>query len=138
MLTMDLLSEMNRMQQELNRLFEGPRQSADPQTPAMNVWTSETGAEITAELPGIEPASLDISVHDQTLSLKGRRDNAEPANEAQWVRRERASGEFARTVKLPFRVNPDKVEARYAKGVLSITLPRAESELPKKLPVKAA
>ena len=105
--------------------------------PAMNVWTNEDGAVVTAELPGVEPDNINIAVTGDTLTLKGSRTPEELKEGEQYHRRERGHGQFTRTFQLPFQVEAEKVEANFEKGVLSITLPRAEAEKPRKIAIKA-
>jgi HSP20 family protein len=103
----------------------------------MNVWTSEESAVVTAELPGCNADDLDISVVNETLTVTGSRQEAELEEGATYHRRERSCGNFSRTFQLPFQVDATKVEAVFEKGVLEITLPRAEADKPKKITIKA-
>lgn len=135
-------SEMERLRREMNRLFasfptiSGMRVA--PGYPAMNVWTNEDGAVVTAELPGIDPEKLDIAVVENTLTLSGERKPLELAEGDVYHRRERGYGKFTRSFQLPFNVEASNVQAVYEKGVLNITLPRAEADKPRKIVVKAA
>jgi HSP20 family protein len=133
--------EMQRLQSDMNRLLAGtsrwPGLSAAPSFPAMNVWTDQDGAVVTAELPGVNPEEIDISVQDDTLTLHGTRVPDEVQEGGTYHRRERGSGSFTRSFQLPFQVQSDQVEASYAKGIMSITLPRAEADKPKKIAIKA-
>jgi HSP20 family protein len=132
---------MERLRREMNRLFsdypDRARLSAAPSYPAMNVWMDENSAIVTAELPGVLPEQIDISVENDTLTLRGDRQPDKEQESVVYHRRERRYGSFLRTSKLPFRVNPEKVDATFKNGVLSITLPRAEEDKPKKIAVKA-
>jgi HSP20 family protein len=105
--------------------------------PAINVWTNEDGAVISAELPGVNPSDLDISVVSDTLTLKGQRNRDDCGEDVRFHRRERGCGSFTRKFQLPFTVEPGKVEATFEKGVLEITLPRAEADKPRKIAIKA-
>jgi HSP20 family protein len=131
---------MDRLRREMNRLL-GNVSDYETQMargyPAMNVWTNEDGAVITAELPGVNPDDLDISVVQDTLTLTGCRQPCEIEEDEVYHRRERGSGNFTRTFQLPFQVEAEGVEAVFEKGVLSVTLPRAEEDKPKKITVKA-
>lgn len=133
--------DIDKMQREMSRLFDElayvPRSQMAPSFPAMNVWTNEDGAVITAELPGVKPEDIDISVVGETLKLTGSRQPEEVEEGTKFHRRERGFGEFTRTFQLPFAVETDNVEAVFEKGVLHISLPRAEAEKPKKISVKA-
>jgi HSP20 family protein len=132
--------EMERLRREMNRLFaEWPRQSrwdAAPGYPAMNVWTDQDSIVVTAELPGVVLEDLDISVEDDTLTLRGTRQRDEEEG-AIYHRQERRQGSFLRTFRLPFRVDAEKVEATFKNGVLSIALPRAEEDKPRKITIRA-
>jgi HSP20 family protein len=105
--------------------------------PAMNVWTNEDGAIVTAELPGLKPDDIDISVVNDTLTLKGKRNRDECGEHVRFHRRERGCGSFTRSFQLPFQVEPGKVEATFERGVLEITLPRAEADKPRRITIKA-
>ena len=133
--------EMSRLQREMNRLLSGTSQwpglSGAPSYPAMNVWTDQDGAVVTAEMPGINADDIDISVQEDTLTLRGNRAPDEVPEGGTYHRRERGAGQFTRSLQLPFQVEAGKVEASYAKGILSITLPRAEADRPKKITIKA-
>jgi HSP20 family protein len=133
--------EMQRLQREMNSLLSGTSGwsalSAAPSYPAMNVWTDQDGAVVTTELPGINPEDIDISVKNDTLTLSGSRTPDEVQEGETYHRRERSSGSFTRSFQLPFQVASDQVVASYSKGVLSITLPRAEADKPKKIAIKA-
>ncbi len=139
--TPSVLSEMERLQREMNRLFEGvvPRRlRSAPSYPAMNVWSNQEGALITAEVPGVQPEHIDISVVGETLTLTGERLAPEVGEDARYHRQERGYGKFSRSIELPFRVDADQVQATFDQGVLQIRLPRAEEDKPRKISVQVA
>lgn len=132
--------EMSRLQQEMNRLFEGydgVRRTA-PSYPALNVWTNQDGATVTAEIPGISPDDIDVSVVGETLTLSGERRPDELNETGRYHRRERGYGRFTRTLQLPFPIKAEQIEATFHNGVLSVNLPRAEEDKPRKIAVKSA
>ncbi len=133
--------EMDRLRREMNRLFqEWPTQARwvdAPAFPAMNVWTNEDSAIATAELPGVKIEDIEVSVENDTLTLRGSRQPEELAEGATYHRRERRCGAFTRSFRLPFRVEGEKVEATFENGVLRIYLPRAEADRPRKIAIKA-
>lgn len=126
--------EMERLQQDVNRLLS--RESA-PTFPAVNIWASDQDVIVTAEIPGIDPANLDITVAENILKLTGSRKPEELKPGEVSHRRERASGEFTRSFRLPYAVDSGKVEAGYEKGVLKVRLPRAEADKPRKIAIKS-
>jgi len=137
----DPFAEMRRMHNEINRLFstyEGEGRGVRG-FPPINLWVGDQSAVVTAEIPGVDEDALDLDVHDNTLTIKGTRKAHEAADKAAWHRRERGYyGTFARTVELPFRIDPGKVEAHYANGVLEVELPRHEQDQPRRITIKSA
>ncbi len=135
--------EMERLRREMNRLFAGVAPSrAWPSTapgyPAANVWSNPDGVVVTAELPGLVPDDIDISVVGTTLTVSGNRQPDQPGEDVTYHRHERRHGRFTRAYELPFEIDSDQVEATYEKGVLHIFLPRAQEEKPKRVAVKSA
>ena len=132
--------EMDRLQKEMNRLFEvySPVRRSAPGYPAMNVWANENGALVTAEVPGVQPEDIDVSVIGETLTLSGTRTLDETTEGARYHRQERGYGKFNRTLQLPFAVDVNNIEATFKNGVLNVQLPRAESDKPRKISVKSA
>ena len=128
--------EMDRLEHEMGNIFSGVGRGRSVNFPPINVFSSEDDVVITSEIPGIDPADIDLSVIGDTLTIKGSRKQHELAEGQTWHRRERGTGSFYRTVTLPFNVDGTKVEADYVKGVLKVELPRAEADKPKKITVK--
>jgi HSP20 family protein len=108
----DLFREMRRAQEEMNRLFGGLRFPLEAEFPPLNVWAGADGAIVTAEVPGVRPDQIDVTVHQDTVTLRGKRDPEAVDSDAIVHRQERIHGAFARTVLLPFRVDADKVSPR--------------------------
>jgi HSP20 family protein len=109
-----------------------------PAYPALNVWTNEEGLNVTAEVPGVSPEDIDISVVGDTLTLNGTRKPEELDENARYHRQERGYGDFTRSLQLPFQVDVDKVEATFRNGVLMVAMPRLEEDKPRKIAVKSA
>jgi HSP20 family protein len=128
---LDPWREFVRMSRALSRL-DGP----SVEFPAVNVWVSGDHAVVTTEIPGLDPKNIDISVVKDSLTLRGSRQAEELKKGESYHRRERWSGQFTKTLELPFAVEAGKVEARFSKGILYISLPRAEADKPKKISVK--
>jgi HSP20 family protein len=108
----------------------------DP-APPVNVWSNDEALVLTALAPGLDPSTLDISVHGSTLRLKGERKPLALGEQDTYHRRERAYGTFVRELELPCVVDTDKVQASYQRGILAIHLPRSESDRPHKIQVTA-
>ena len=128
----NVFREMDRLQDEMNRLLRTSRGPAE--YPALNVWANADGVLVTAEAPGVKPEGIDISVSGATLTLKGER-TAAPESLGKPHRIERMIGRFSRTIELPFTVDSSKVSAHCEDGVLEIALPRIEADKPRKIAV---
>lgn len=133
-----LWRDMSRLQREMGHLLGGTSAPITSSFPAMNLYAGDEGVILTAELPGIEPDDLEISVLGETLTLSGSRNIDEADEDVKYHRRERSFGNFTRTVELPFTVDSEKVEAKFNNGVLHVMLPRVEEEKPRKIMVNAA
>lgn len=121
--------------ERLNRTFSRTIAGEPKEFPSVNVWSSAEKAVVTTEIPGIDPKEIDIAVVGKTLTLRGSRQPEDLKEEESYHRRERWHGQFTRMFDLPFKVDAEKVSARFAKGVLSISLPRAEEEKPRKIKI---
>lgn len=131
----DPYDEMRRIQTEMNRLLQRAPQR-ESGYPAMNVYVSQDGVAVTAELPGVSEDDLEVSVHRDTVTLKGER-KLERDEVTRYHRRERGGSSFARTLSLPFNVDPENVEASYRNGVLRLSLHRPEEDRPKRIAVRS-
>ena len=133
--------EMERLRREMNQLFnEWPQRARwgiAPSYPAMNVWTDENNALVTAELPGVNLDDIDISVEGDMLTVRGVRRPDQVEEGATYHRQERRYRPFVRAFRLPFHVDAGQVDATFQKGVLTIALPRAEADKPRKIAIKA-
>lgn len=105
--------------------------------PAVNVWEEGEAVLVEAELPGLSLSDLEIFVTGgNQLTIKGERKPL-TADKMVWHRQERSTGEFSRTLTLPYPVDPEKVEAKFENGVLAVRLAKHESARPRKIHVKA-
>ena len=132
--------ELDRLQREMNRLFEPLTGGGTPgqgDFPAVNVWTGEDNAVLTAELPGVDPDKIEVTVKDDTVTIRGNREPERLGEGETYLRQERGTGTFVRSFALPFHVDGDKVTAQYQKGILQLILPRREADKPKKISINA-
>ena len=134
--------ELDRMRREMMRLFDtwGPEVSGEAGAgvfPPMNISQDDNSFYVRAEVPGIKVSDLNIAALRNRVSISGKREIPKEHEGASYHRRERAEGEFNRTVTLPAEVDADKVDARYANGVLTLILPKAEAAKPRQIVVKS-
>jgi HSP20 family protein len=128
--------EMDRLTDSLTRRFLGG--PAAGVFPLMNLTEDKDNYYVRAELPGLKADEVDISVTGKTLSIAGERKFPAEDEKAQYHRREREAGRFSRIISLPAQVDPDKVDAQCAEGVLTVVLPKTETAKPKQIAVKTA
>ena len=122
-------------QADLARLFGGLPFYRATEFPPLNLWTSPDGAIVALEVPGVASEDLDITIHRDTVTVRGNRP-PEPVDDKTVVQRqEREHGPFARTIVLPFRVDADKASAKFERGVVTLTLPRPDDDKPHQIKV---
>lgn len=104
--------------------------------PAVDVSEADGVVTVKAELPGLEPKDVDISIENDALVLRGEKKFADEEKKDDYHRIERAYGAFSRVIPLPGKVKEAEAKARFEKGVLTITLPRDTAEAAKKITIE--
>lgn len=103
--------------------------------PALNVWQDEANVFTEAEVPGMALDELEVFVQGDQLTIKGE-SKAESKHDGEFTTRERVERKFCRTVQLPIAVDAENVTASLKDGVLTVTMPKAQDVLPKRIEVK--
>ena len=117
--------------------FLGDR-SAPVQGPRVDVWSSEEGLLVRAALPGVAADDLDVQVHRNVLTLSAKRTLPELPEGEELLQAERWSGEFTRSLELPFAADPEAVEATFRDGLLELRIARPTRDLPRRIAVQTA
>lgn len=130
--------ELRRIRREINSVYNKFGMQTERAFPAVNAYSDTDEILVTSELPGVTLDGIDISVQGNTLGIMVTRKPDEAGKGEKYHRRERWYGKFGRTLNIPFPIDADKVMARYSKGVLYLTLSKAESAKPRKIQVEAA
>ena len=130
--------EIERFQRDLNRLFSDFNAGPQCPFPAVNIWTNDNSAIVTAELPGLDNKDINLSLTDQNLVIEGSRKQPSLKEGENVHRKERSFGDFKRSIQLPFPISADKVKAGFKNGVLIIDLPRAEEDKPRKITIQSS
>jgi len=136
-----LFDEFRHLEREMDRYFSsgpwpnGIRAMARGTYPPINVGLTPDRVVVYLFVPGVDPNNLDITIHQNLLTIKGERRSAREEG-VQYYRRERFDGEFHRAVSLPEDADPDQVEASYRNGVLQVTVKRHEATKPRQIEVK--
>ncbi len=105
--------------------------------PHTNVAETETAFEITVELPGMKPEEVTVELKDGRLWVAGEKKEEKEEKGKAFHTMERRYGEFRRVFNLPVAVEEEKVEAKFAEGVLRVIVPKATKALPKAIKVNA-
>jgi HSP20 family protein len=108
--------------------------------PAVDISETDKAYEVTAELPGMDEKNIDVKLANGVLTIKGEKQDDKEESKKDFYMRERSFGAFERTFQIPDDVDSGKIEAKFEKGVLVVTLPKsaAAQQPAKKIDVKAA
>ena len=139
-------NEVRRLQREVDDLFDNffPRlngsrdndaSSSAVWTPRVDVSETEDHYHVQVDVPGMSKDALHINYQNGTLSVSGERRSAKDENRDDYVRIERQYGRFYRSFQLPKQIKENEIDASYADGVLSITIPKSEATKPRKIEV---
>ena len=135
-------ADFDQLRREMLRLFDSAAGDAfaEPGSgvfPPMNITQDDDNFYLRAEVPGMKPEAFSISAVRNRVSLAGKREIQREQERASYHRKEREEGAFNRTVTLPTEVDAERVEARYADGILTVTLPKAEEAKPRQITVRS-
>jgi len=103
--------------------------------PALDVLQKEGELVVRAELPGVDPAQVEVTVEDNLLTIKGERKEQTEVQDKHWLRRELKYGSFERCLTLPAEADTGKIKATYRNGVLEISVPYQPKAAPRKLTI---
>ncbi len=106
------------------------------QWPPMDIRETPEAFVVEAAVPGVKPEGVDITVQNQTLTVRGEVKDEAETKQGEYLYRERSFGRFSRQVQFPTRVNPDNAEASFENGILRLTVPKAEETKPRRIEVK--
>jgi HSP20 family protein len=132
--------DMSKTLEEMDRMFGQPlglRSVPRGTFPAINIYEQQESVVLMAEIPGVKPKDLDLTVLDDSVTLKGQREQGSLPDGERFYRRERPMGTFTRTVTLPEPIDPDSVQAQYKDGVLMVRMDKAEKAKARKVTIKS-
>ena len=119
---------------DVDRWFADVSRTAATTAMPMDLYREGDSFVANIDLPGVDPATIDIDIDDRTLTIRAERPNT-GTDDRKWLVRERPAGTFARQLTLGYGVSLDKIEANYTDGVLALTIPVAEEAKPRKISV---
>ena len=135
---------LNELHRELSRVFND-RQSADNSSifssatwaPQVDIKESEECFTVLADVPGVNPDDVEVTLHNGLLTIKGEKRSDSESEDGAFKRVERVRGSFFRQFTLPDSVNDDAIQARSSNGVLEIIIPKSAKAKPLNIEVKA-
>ena len=140
---MTLLMRPEPFSQEVNRLFNtlfadvDSQQAARRWTPLMDLVEADDHFVLKADLPGLSEDDVAIEVQDGALTISGERKAERSESDRGWYRVERSFGRFSRSLTLPDGVDPDRIEATFDRGVLTLHIPKPEERKPRRIQIGA-
>jgi HSP20 family protein len=100
-------------------------------TPRIDVSEGKDGIDVVAELPGVDEKDIDVMLADDVLTIRGEKKIERDEKNKNWHVVERSYGSFSRSIALPFETDPNKIEAKFDKGVLRVHLPKSAESMRK-------
>lgn len=116
--------------------FEGLEEAREEVMPPIESYVKEGNLVVRADVPGIDPKDIDVSVLYDVLTIKGERKSETESKTGDYVRREISYGTFERRMRLPEGAATDKVKASFKNGVVELTIPLAKEVGAKKIPLE--
>jgi HSP20 family protein len=132
------------LHREIDRLFNelvqgiASNDGTKSLTPNIEITETDEAVEVTAEMPGLERKDVEISIEDDTLTIRGEKKVEENQKDKNVQHSERIYGMFMRVLQLPPGIDPSSVQAAMSNGVLKVTIPKPAKSMPKKIEVKDA
>ena len=131
------------LRREMDRLFDRIWEGGVPEVtmplgewiPALDVFEQHDNIIVKAEIPGIEPKDVQVTLNNQLRTISGDKKYEKDFKDEKFYRMERASGSFARTVNLPMPVDGSKVSALFKNGILTVTLPKTAAAKGSMIPI---
>lgn len=128
-----------RIWDEFDKLFEEflPTFGEDRVVyPAIDLYEEDDKYIVKADLPGVTEKDVELTLHDNVLTIKGQKETHKEEKKKNYYRSERIYGEFSRSITIPGKIDSDKIAAEFKDGVLSIVLPKKEESKTKKIEIK--
>ena len=140
-------SELRQMQENMDRMWRrfgtavggsGDQEGVEAWAAPLDVAAEGDNFVVRASLPGVAPNDIQVSIEDNVLTIRGETAGRFESGAGAYLMRERRSGSFHRSLRLPDTVDQDQAQPRYEHGVLTVTLPKAAAKRARQFPVLAA
>jgi len=135
-------ADFDQLRRQMLRLFDAASYDTYGELgagvfPPINITQDTDNFYVRAEVPGVDKKQLEISALGRRLTISGKREIGKENDRASYHRKERAEGEFNRSITLPSEFDAARVDAQYQSGVLTVTLPKSEAAKPRQIAVKS-
>ena len=137
--------DLRQMQNTMDRMWRRFGASPHEDSGGFEAWAAPLDVVadgdnfvVRASMPGVAPDKIQVSIEENVLTIRGETASSFETAEGSYLMRERRSGSFHRSLRLPDTVDQEKAEPRYEHGVLTVTLPKAEAKRAKQFEVKVA
>jgi HSP20 family protein len=143
LVTYDPFRELRSLQDEVNRVFNAGFNRGDNEmmrgawSPSVDIYENKDNIVLEAELPGMRPDDVNISIENNVLTIHGERKFEKKDDKDDFHRVERSYGAFTRSFTLPPTVSAEKVDAEFENGVLRLTMAKREEAKPRRIEIKA-
>lgn len=135
------MGELRRMEEMMNRLWRnmsrGDGEGNEAWVVPLDVLEQGDNIVIKASLPGVDPNNVQVTIENSVLMIKGSTEQETHEGHGNYFMKERRTGTFYRSLRLPDTIDPDRAESFYENGVLTIRFPKAEDKRARQIPVKA-
>ena len=133
--------ELEALRREMDRLWEGffgerAFEPIEKWSPALDLAETKDNLVVKAELPGIDPKDISIDLSGDVLTVRGEKKQEKEEKEENYHLIERRYGSFTRSIRLPVKIDEEKIKASYKNGVLKIVLPKSEEVKKKEIKIK--
>lgn len=143
LVTYDPFRELRGLQDEVNRVFNAGFNRGDNEmmrgawSPSVDIYENKDNIVLEAELPGMNPDDVNISIENNVLTIHGERKFEKKDDKDDFHRVERSYGSFTRSFTLPPTVSAENVDAEFENGVLRLTMAKREEAKPRRIEIKA-
>ena len=134
---------LNELHRELSRVFDNSQHGRDPSpyntsnwAPHVDITESDSAFKVIADIPGVNPDEVEVTLHNNVLTIRGERDSEKTEENEAYKRRERIRGSFFRQFTLPETADENGVKAKANNGVLEVSIPKAAKPKPLNITVE--
>jgi len=132
-----LWNEIDRMRRDMDKVFSNYGRTIDKaRFPLVNIYDKQDNVVVTAELPGLIKENVSITFTGNVLTISGKIDTPAKTKNMTMIRQERSYGEFEKSLRIPAKIEQNRISALFNNGILTITMPKSEEAKPRTITIK--